>query len=330
MIPHISRAMVYSHDTRLWGVRVMLLSGQIPPFTFQVVRPGYSDGYRIKQTPLPVIGTWGVVALVNGDSRAGYWIGSVDTNYITAVQDIGDSSVDFYSHISGYVSYLDKTGTHYTQFSDGTYVLNSSSVTPPSLTRNVVNADQSVSVATLNLSDRIQTVPSPRYCTLSHATGTEIQINPSGGVSVDVASGGTLTGTCGGTSLEIDSSGNTTVTGASGSEMTLSFNGATIQITSTGIVNIQTAEPVNVAGSVINLEAPVTLGSSSGGSATCQGALKMTAPSLDLSSGGSTQAVLLDAFYTWFVNTYMPSVTYVSGSPGPPPSNSVSTVLFAE
>ena len=52
--PTVSRAVVVSQDTSVWGVRVMLLSGQVPPMTFQVLRDGFSDGIRIAQKSLPV------------------------------------------------------------------------------------------------------------------------------------------------------------------------------------------------------------------------------------------------------------------------------------
>ena len=335
--PTVSRAVVVSQDTNLWGVRVMLLSGQVPPMTFQVLRNGFSDGIRIAQKSLPVVGTWGAVAFVNSDERMGYWLGSVDVNYITAVQQVSASSqsadpyVDFYSHYSGYVSYLDSLGISFKQFSDGTYLLASTSTTPPSFMRQIVNADETLSTVSLNLADRIESIPSPRYFILNHASGTNATINPLGDTSLNVASGATLNATCGGTSVSIDSSGNTSVNGASNAQLNLSFNGAQIQINSSGAVTISTSQPVNVSGSVINLEAPVVLGTSSGGQATSPGPIKMQAPSLLLSqNGGATQPVMLDAFYTWFVSTYMPSVQYVSGSPGSPPSNSVSTVLQAE
>ena len=334
--PTVSRAVVVSQDTSVWGVRVMLLSGQVPPMTFQVLRDGFSDGIRIAQKSLPVVGTWGAVAFVNSDERMGYWLGSVDANYITAVQQVSASSqssdpyVDFYSHYSGYVSYLDSLGISFKQFSDGTYLLASPSTTPPSFMRQVVNADETLSTVSLNLEDRIETIPSPRYFIFNHASGTDATINPAGNVTLNVASGATLDATCGGTSISIDSAGNTSVNGASNADLDITFGGAQIQINSSGTVTISTSQPINVSGSVINLEAPVVLGTVSGGQATSLGPIKMQAPSLLLSQGGgSTQPVMLDAFYTWFVSTYMPSVQYV-GSPGSPPSNSVSTVLQAE
>ncbi len=334
--PTVSRAVVIAHDTSVWGVKVMLLSGQVPPMSFQAIRNGFSDGLRVSQKPLPVVGTWGIVSFVNSDERMGYWLGAHDVNYITAVQQVSsttqipDPYIDFYSHYSGYVSYLDSAGVSFKQFSDGTYILASSSATPPSFTHQIVNEDQSLSSVSLDLADRIETIPSPRYFIINHASGTVGEINPSGDTSLNVASGATLNATCGGTSVSIDSSGNTNINGASNASLNIAFNGASIQINSSGQITISTPQPVNVSGSVINLEAPVVLGTSSGGSATSPGPIKMTAPSLYLSAnGGTTQPVLVEAFYTWFVNTYMPSVTYTSGEPSPP-SNPLSTVLQVE
>ncbi len=303
--PHMSLAVVLAQDTTLWGVKVMLLSGQTPPFTFQVMRPGCSDSFRINQTSLPVVGTWGLVAFVNGDERTGFWMGSVDANYITAVQNIQDPYLEFESHYSGYVSYLDQNSISFEQFADGTYILCSNSTTPPALTRTIVNQDQSLSTVSLNLSDRITNIPSPRYFILNHASGTDTEIAPSGAVSVQIASGGTLTAICGGSTAEIDSSGNTTFTGASGASFEALFNGATLKIDGSGIVTISTPQPVNVGGSVINLQSPVVLGNSSGGSASSPGPIAMSAPGMSITASGGTGLALVNANLVSLFNNHV-------------------------
>jgi len=293
--PRISRAVVISQDTSVWGVKVMLLSGQSPPFTFQVLRSGCSDAYRINQDPLPVVGTWGVVASVNADERMGYWLGATDANYITAVQNINDPYLKFESHYSGYVDYLDSQSIGFKQYADGTYLLCSNSTTPPSLTRTIVNQDQTLSSVSLDLADRITSIPSPRYFIFNHASGTDFTVDPSGSVSLQIASNGTLDALCGGSSINIDATGNTTITGASNASFSANFNGAVISISSTGIVSITTSQEVNVSGSVINLESPVVLGTASGGTASSPGPIAMSAPAMSITSSGGSGLALVNS-----------------------------------
>lgn len=325
--PHLSRAVVISQDTTLWGVKVMLLSGQMPPFTFQVMRPGCSDSFRINQNSLPVVGTWGIVAFVNGDERTGFWVGSVDANYITAVQNNQDPYLKFESHYSGYVSYLDQNSVSFEQFADGTYILCSNSTTPPALTRTIVNQDQSLSTVSLNLTDRITSVPSPRYFILNHASGTNVEIAPSGAATVQIASGGTLTASCGGSVAEMDSSGNTTITGASGASFEAVFNGATIKIDGTGIITLSTPQPVNVTGSVINLTAPVVLGTASGGSASSPGPIAMSAPGMSITASGGTGLALVNANLEALFNNHVHTGNGAGNLTSPPTTSLGSTEL---
>ncbi len=303
--PRISRAVVIAQDTSVWGVKVMLLSGQSPPFTFQVIRNGCSDPYRINQPPLPVVGTWGIVASVNADERMGYWLGAVDANYITSVQNNNDPYLKFESHYSGYVDYLDSQSIAFKQYADGTYLLCSTSTTPPLLTRTIVNQDQTLSTVSLDLADRINSIPSPRYFIFNHASGTDFTVDPSGSVSLQIASNGTLDALCGGSSVNIDSTGNTTITGASGASFSANFNGATISIDSSGVISITTPQPVNVSGSVINLESPVVLGTASGGLASSPGPIAMSAPGMSITASGGTGLALVNSNLLTLFNNHV-------------------------
>ncbi len=71
---------------------------------------------------------------------------------------------------------------------------------------------------------------------------------------------------------------------------------------------------VDVASGSIKLVAPTSV--------------TVESPSSKISAaGGTAQPLLNESFYTWFVNTYMPSVTYnPSGAPAPPPAPLTTTL----
>ena len=80
---------------------------------------------------------------------------------------------------------------------------------------------------------------------------------------------------------------------------------------------------IDLATTGITITAPVV-------NVTASDAVNITAPAVTTkATGGTAQALLNQAFLTWFETVYMPSVKYLTTAP-PNPINVVSTVLEAE
>jgi hypothetical protein len=172
---------------------------------------GPADALRVKQQPMPVKGTWGLVAFPYGDDRNGVWLCSFYSNLQDAYTNPLDPNAEYDAHWSGTWSLLDGLGQYAKSFPDGTYVVLGEEPGLPAPTRNVVNSRQVRESTPYTAADRVSAVPSPRALRVHHASGTEINIDTSGNTSVTGASGASLSFNFGGTLVTVNSSGQVSI-----------------------------------------------------------------------------------------------------------------------
>lgn len=195
-----------------------------------VLYGGYADGLRVRQAPLPQIGTWGLVLFPYGDLRNGFWLGAIYANQSDALMgDENDQHVDYYSHWSGYWRLLNKSGVTAEQWPDQSYAVAGSGGLPATY-RHIVDGNEQQQRVAVSFSDRVATPPGPFAFTFSHAAGTTRTYDASGSLTVNGGANAAWEMAFGGTTLQLDKSGNWTLTGKSGGTYKVIFNGGEIQI----------------------------------------------------------------------------------------------------
>ena len=227
-IPFLARGMVMSHDPDNDGMIVMLSSGSIPAFIVKRIYHGAVDAYRIDKPPLPVRGSWGLVAFPGGDIRNATWLGAYQPHQIDAItSEQADPFADYQSHFSGHWSLLHGlSGYISTQFADGSYFVASSGNNLATTYHHIVDDQQKRQRKELAFSDRNPT-PQPTFAYTFSQSGTNFSgnLSPSGSLNVTWNQGQTLTlqqsGT--GVSIFVDGNGNITVSAGS-SNGTITFN----------------------------------------------------------------------------------------------------------
>ncbi len=247
----IQVAQVIGHAPEQHGLLVMLPSGQFITNPIRVLKSGPCDGLRIHQTALPGRGTWGLVLFPYDDDRNGVWIGAFEANLIDAITTTaGEPFTEYSAHWSGAWELMQDDGEWCKSFPDGTYVVVASGTIKPTTYRHIVNPDQTQSRVVFTDADRIPTPPSPWYYRIQHATGSYIEIDPSGNVSVispggnvDVQAGGTCTITVTGATT-INSTGNITATSQ-----------GNVDITATGTAAVTSSASASVTAPAITLGA---------------------------------------------------------------------------
>lgn len=180
------------------------------------VRMGYAyaDGLRIEQKPLPGVGTWGLVAIPNGDLRCAIWLCAYLPSQIDALTSDGSQSAAFIenkAHFSGDWGYLDGQGNFAHQFADGSYMVVASGQVLPTPNRHLVDSTGKQQSVAFTRVDRIPSPPSTFYAHIHHQSGTDILIDPTGNVTVSGAAGASIQFQFGGATLKIDSAGHATL-----------------------------------------------------------------------------------------------------------------------
>lgn len=250
-VPQIAVCQVTSHEPP-WGVRVIFRStGQGIPFR---VRMGYdyADALRVHQKPLPGIGTWGLVAVPNGDLRCAVWLCAYYPSQVDALTSDGTAGAPFIEnkqHWSGHWDYLDASGNVATQFADQSYLVVGASQSLPTIYRHTVNAQNVQVSGQFTQAQRIPSPPSAFNIYLNHKSGTSILVDVSGNTTVSGATGAQHKIAFGGSTATIDASGNVTVSGASNAQLQFLFGGATLTIASNGLVslNLPGTETLNLS-----------------------------------------------------------------------------------
>jgi hypothetical protein len=250
MMPLLSVGIVTAHDPNGGGIVVNLrTSGQLLGFPIRMSYRNSADGLRIKQDPLPGLGSWALVAFPYGDHRNGIFLGSYLPSQVDAITTKGDKFdpfLDYESTFSGHWSLLDGQGNQAIEYADGSYFTAASGLGLPTIYRHIVDQNQTQQRVAFTRADRIPNPPSPFYFQYQHASGTSFTVNPSGSVTVSGVAGASGLFEFGGTTVSIDASGNTTTNGASGAAFAANFNGASIKISSSGVITLNTDSIVQI------------------------------------------------------------------------------------
>jgi hypothetical protein len=191
----------------------------------------YADAVRVKQKPLPQIGSWGVVIFPYGDIRNGIWLGAYlpsGLDAMTATQASGsaptDPFIDYESTFSGHWRLLDGLGNLAEQFADGSYIVAASGTTLPTAYRHTVDASNAQQRIPFTYAERVTAPPSPFNFFFKHATGTTIEVDTSGSVAVSGVSA--LNIVIGGTTLSIGNTGTATIALAGGDKLNITQGGS--------------------------------------------------------------------------------------------------------
>lgn len=240
MIPLIGIARVTAHDPPRRVQVVFGSTGQQPSFTVQMGLD-YGDTLRVRQKPLPSLGSWGVIAFPRGDYRNGVWLCTYLQSQMDALTYAGqktDPFIDMEAHYSGYWRQLDGKGQESKQWPDGSFFNASSGagaavLTLPTVYRHIVENNVQKRVP-YTRQDRIPNPPGAFGFAFVHQTGTLATIGPSGNALVSGAAGKTITLQANGASIQIDAAGN-------------------IAITTPGTFTLHAAGAVVITGSTISL-----------------------------------------------------------------------------
>lgn len=186
------------------GILIQLSnSGQILGIPAKVLHDGAADALRVNAMPLPVRGTKGLVAFVNNDVRNAIWLGSVYTNFVSAVTaPADDPNQEYHAHNSGDWRLLDGAGNYAHQFADGSYLSVSAAGSLPTTFRRTVNAAQALIRQVFPFSERAPNPPAmPFVFNFVSASGTSVNIDAAGNLNVDLAASKTLNISQGGAPL---------------------------------------------------------------------------------------------------------------------------------
>jgi hypothetical protein len=228
--PIISHAQITSVDPIRGLVNVQFSSMQGVALSARVLHYGPADGLRIKQAPMPGIGTWGLVCCPYGDSRNAIWLGAYYPSFVDAKTGDGDPYVDYHSHWSGAFTHMDSSGDYYQYFPDGTYIAAATSTSLPAVTRHTVNSAQQRVTTSFPASGRTASAVAPRPFLIHHGSGTTVNITAAGSVSTTAVAGQTISLIANGTTFIVDAAGNVNIILASGAKFNLGDGGSDSQM----------------------------------------------------------------------------------------------------
>jgi phage baseplate assembly protein gpV len=180
----------------------------------------YADAVRVRQKPLPTIGSWGIVLFPYGDVRNGVWLGSYYPSQMDALtgsqasgQGALDPFLDYETSFSGFWWLRDGQGNYAAQWPDGSWLTigeGTSGTTLPTVYRHtVVNNQQQV--VPFTQAERVSNPPNAYNFTWEHKSGTTVAVDTSGNVTVSGAPGASLTFDFGTATLTVNASGNITL-----------------------------------------------------------------------------------------------------------------------
>jgi len=184
MFPYcITSAQVVATDPENHAVIVQFTKqgNEQPTLPVRVMVVGPFDGVNIVQKPLPRRGTIGLVCAVNGDPRSLVWLGSIAANGNDAITSgPGNDFIDYESHFSGYYRFMDESGNTAEQWPDGTLLTIGTSGSPALYGHSTAGGSRQ----RVPVGQRVNSVPSAFPVNLDHATGSKVQIDGSGNISV--------------------------------------------------------------------------------------------------------------------------------------------------
>lgn len=229
MTPLISNARVLAVDVPNRRLTVELPSRQV--VTVRMLHHGPADGVRVNHPAMPGRYTDGLVVFPVGDNRNGFWIGSIFMSQMDALTTNDDQFLEYNSHWSGAYELLDGEGRWTKSLPDGTYIQISDTTAKPATYRHTVDENQNQQLTLFPDSERVPNPPGPRHLYVHHASGTTVDIDPSGDVIVNGASGATCTLSFNNGTVVIDKNGAVDVNAAAGQHLNVSAGNAATQYT---------------------------------------------------------------------------------------------------
>jgi len=230
-LPLLAHARVEGYNAAVHSVYVTLPSVQEIYLPVRVLINGPADASRVEQLPLPVVGTWGLVAFPYGTIESAVWLGAFYHSPVNAITTSSpptdqDSQTKYMSHASGSYSILDYIGQYFYRAPDGTnFLINSSNQEPITYTHGV-NASGVQILQRFYDQNRNQDRPQPFWTSFNHPSGSSFTISPSGDITI-------LEGNITRSQIDISSGGTVLVQGGLP-------NLASIQITPPGVITMQT------------------------------------------------------------------------------------------
>lgn len=239
-LSHLSIARVSGYDPANHAVYVTLPSMQQLSESAKVLINGPADATRIEQTPLPVIGTWGLIAFPFGDVRSIIWIGSFYQSLVNAVNSDNtpeSGQMRYMSHASGAYSVLDYDGNYYYYSPDGTQLILNAGGDAPVTRRHNVDEHINQNEIVIGNSFRNPQPPSPFTASIVHPSGAAITIQSNGDIVIQQANGTTTT--------TLDQSGNIDIEGGPGS--LVGVHATNVQVQALANVQIQAVQQIELA-----------------------------------------------------------------------------------
>lgn len=186
---HAAYGTVTALDPTNYRVFVLLegvATGQGPTVPVDIGTHGPRTPLLIHQSPLPTVGTRGVVLFPRADPRNGVWICSVagPLNSASTTRP-GFAQVKYDSEWSGYWHLRDNGGNEVVTWPDGSSLTVGTAPVP---TRTVLSPSQAPVQQTFGQAQRVATPPSPFPLTLKTASGVTISTDVSGNVTIQVPS----------------------------------------------------------------------------------------------------------------------------------------------
>lgn len=183
---------VVGYDSVNHSVFVSLPSMQQIGTAVKLLINGPNDSSRVEQNPLPIMGTWGLVAILGGDPKSAIWCGAIAQSAVNAFTFSNpptdeDGQTKYMSHASGAFSILDYYGNYFYGSPDGTTLALNATGEGPTIYRNSVDeSGNQIAVEVPNTISKYRNTnpPGPFNLVLNHPSGSSISITPSGMVSI--------------------------------------------------------------------------------------------------------------------------------------------------
>jgi len=243
-LPLLTSAIVIGYNEEQHSVFVSFEASYAGPgYPVRVGSP-YSDGVRIRQNPLPIRGTWGLVAFPYGDDRSGIWICAINPNLVDAINATAGDPGQFYESMPCDIySLIDKSANFLWSHPsptggspDGTFIVINQDGQKPVVYRHIVDSATQVQQRIPFTDAQRQVFPAP-YIRVHHSSGTDFQVDPSGNVTLTAAQSMTATVT-GATTVNANGGATVNVTG---DVSVIASGNAIIQAASIALQNAGTA-----------------------------------------------------------------------------------------
>lgn len=147
----------------------------------------YADAVRIRQDPLPGLGTMGIILIPYGNLLNATWITAILQSGMDAINYAGDPTdpnMRYEALFSGHWELLDGKGNQATQWADGSSLTVAATSVLPTPNRHIVDSSQQRQSAAFPMSQRVPAPPSPFQINYQGAEGLDFQTDGSGNATL--------------------------------------------------------------------------------------------------------------------------------------------------